>query len=128
MAVAVLLVGGLGRDLDALERDERREQVERGVPERAEYRYRAGAPGGVPLQCEQDARHGDARQRRARGERDDPLAVGLGHGSRSSGSLRAPALAPESGGIKALGGRYGGSGGRDRGWMEPILADRRGGC
>ncbi len=92
MAEAVIVVGGRRGEAHAVQRYQRRQQVERGVGEAAEHRDRAGMPCREPFQPQQEQRHRHRRDGGARGERNHPLALGLGHGN-SNPSDQPPSTA-----------------------------------
>ena len=75
VAEAVVGVGGHRGDPNAGQHDETGEQVEPAVGKRAEHRHRRGLQRRPGLQPDQEQRHGDARHRRARGQRGALVAV-----------------------------------------------------
>ncbi len=82
MAEAVIEIGRSRSDPDSVERDQRGEQIEPGIGERAEHRDRAGGPGRIALENQQEERGGDAGQRRPGGQRAMRLMAwtGSAHG------------------------------------------------
>ena len=69
MAEAVLAIGRHRRHLDPDQDDERGDQVEPGIGQRGEHRYRPGRPGGIALEREQEGGGGDAGISGAGGQR-----------------------------------------------------------
>jgi hypothetical protein len=71
LAVAEAMIGirRRGRHAHAPQGDERGDQIEPGIGERAEHRDRSGLRGGIPLEREQEQRGDDAGERGMAGER-----------------------------------------------------------